>query len=212
MTGRLSERLRADTRGLHIQAERSPFMQALLRGRLQRAAYAELLHELLAIYQALEPALRRHAAHPALAPFDLAPLARASALQEDLDWLAPRRPGAHQQPTSERYVRRLHELDAHLPETLLAHAYVRYMGDLSGGQMLRGIVARGLGDLPAGRGLAFYDFGDAAVTAALKAGFRSALDQAPIADLDGLVAEAKLAFVWHRELFDELAAAFAIPA
>ncbi|MCK7500861.1 MAG: biliverdin-producing heme oxygenase [Comamonadaceae bacterium] len=39
------------------------------------------------------------------------------------------------------YVARLRWLDRHDPGRLLAHAYVRYLGDLSGGQVVQRIVA-----------------------------------------------------------------------
>lgn len=41
---------------------------------------------------------------------------------------------------------------------LLAHAYVRYMGDLSGGQIIRNKIVKAY-DLPdSGAGASFYDF------------------------------------------------------
>ena len=214
VSSRLGERLKAETRTLHSEAERSPFMSALLRGRMNRDAYLALLHNLHAIYAALEPALQRHAAHPAIALFHLASLARTrslrddmAVLQEDQDPFAPDR----LEPACTGYVRRLHALDSASPGLLIAHAYVRYLGDLSGGQLLRSIVARSL-HLPPGVGTAFYDFGDAAATAALTRAFRAAMERAVVDDEDELVAEAKRGFEWHRQLFDELAMRFAIEA
>ncbi|MCE9656969.1 MAG: biliverdin-producing heme oxygenase [Burkholderiales bacterium] len=207
MSSRLAERLRAETRELHTLAERSPFMSTLLRGRMDRSAYVALLRNLQAIYAALEPALRRHAAHPALAALHDPALARSESLRDDLAVVdSGARADDPVQPATLRYVERLRELDAERPELLLAHAYVRYLGDLSGGQLLSGIVARSLG-LPSGRGVAFYDFGDADATAALAGTFRHGLATAVIDDEDAVVAEARLAFEWHRRLFEELAAA-----
>jgi heme oxygenase len=203
----LGQRLREDTRVLHVDAERSPFMAVLLRGRMGRVAYASLLRNLHAIYAAMEPALARHAAHPALAPLDLATLARESALRDDLASLgdpAGAAPGLR--PAASLYAARLRELDAACPELLLAHAYVRYLGDLSGGQLLRDIVGRSPG-LARSVGTAFYEFGDATAVAAHAAAFRAGLDRAVVDDPDAVVAEARQAFVWHRRLFDELAEA-----
>lgn len=186
-------------------------MAVLLRGRMDRAPYAALLRNLLAIYGALEPALERHRAHPALAPLDLAVLARLPSLHEDLVALAePTDATAALRPASLRYVARLRELDADRPELLLAHAYVRYLGDLSGGQLLRGIVARSPG-LAQRAGTAFYEFGDAPAPA-LAADFRKGLGRAVVTDADALVSEARLAFTWHRQLFDELAQGFGLAA
>ena len=182
-------------------------MAALLRGRMDRDAYVALLRNLHAIYAALEPALQRHATHPAIAPFDLAPLLRSQSLLDDMAALddAPRRFAPDRlEPACSGYVERLHALDATQPGLLLAHAYVRYLGDLSGGQLLRPIVASSL-RLPPGVGTAFYDFGNAQATDALTLAFRDGLDRAVVDDDGVLVAEAKWAFEAHRKLFDELA-------
>ncbi|MEO8524686.1 MAG: biliverdin-producing heme oxygenase [Caldimonas sp.] len=208
----LAERLKLETRTLHTEAERSPFMAALLRGRMSRSAYVALLQNLHAIYATLEPALRRHAAHPAIAPFDLASLARSQSLLGDLSVLLSSfdtDASRLLEPASSEYVERLRELDARRPELLLAHAYVRYLGDLSGGQMLGPIVERML-QLPPGVGTAFYDFGDAPTTAARTTAFRSGLQAVAVDDPDELVDEAKRAFEWHKSLFGELARRFDI--
>ena len=187
-------------------------MSVLLRGRMERAAYAGLLCNLHAIYDALEPALVRHAAHPALAPLNLATLARLPSLRDDLVRIAdPSDVAAELRPAAVRYVVRLHELDVADPELLLAHAYVRYLGDLSGGQLLRDIVARSAGLAPHA-GIAFYEFGDAPSASVLAAAFRSSLDRAVVDDPDAVVAEARVAFTWHRALFDELAQGFGLAA
>jgi len=81
---RLSEALRAGTREQHARLERCGFMQALVRGRIERPAYCALLRNLHAIYAALEGALERHARHPWIAPARLAGLARGAALAQDL--------------------------------------------------------------------------------------------------------------------------------
>lgn len=212
MTERLAQRLRDETRTLHVDAERSAFMSALLRGRMDRAGYAALLRNLHAIYEALEPALARHAGHPALAPLHLAALARLASLRDDLVKVAdPSDLTVELRPAAVRYVARLHALDAAQPELLLAHAYVRYLGDLSGGQLLRDIVARSPA-LASRAGTAFYEFGDAPSASLLAASFRASLDRAIVADPDAVVAEARLAFIWHRELFDELAQSFGLAA
>ena len=208
----LAQRLKAETKDLHTAAERSPFMTVLLRGQMGRAPYCAMLRNLHAIYAALEPALARRARHPVIAPVFLPGLVRTDALADDLlalhgaDW-----PGAFELlPTSLRYVAHLHAVEAGHPERLLAHAYVRYLGDLSGGQMLRRIVTASMGLALAhgtGCGTAFYDFGDAAGTQALALAFRAGLDDVIVAEdgADAIVAEARLAFEWHHRLFDELA-------
>lgn len=210
----LAQRLKAETKALHTAAERSRFMGVLLRGQMSRAPYCAMLRNLHSIYAALESALARRARHPVIAPVFLPGLVRTDALVDDLlavhgaDWAI----AFELLPTSLRYVAHLQAIEAAQPERLLAHAYVRYLGDLSGGQMLRRIVAASMG-LPraqgAGCGTAFYDFGDAASTRALTLTFRAGLDDVVVDDegADAIVAEARLAFEWHLRLFDELARA-----
>lgn len=209
MTQDLSESLRIETRALHVQAERSAFMAVLLRGQMQRAPYCAMLRNLHAIYAALEPALQRQANHPQLAPLLLPRLWREPGLRGDLDLLhgSDWQSAIPLQPATRRYVARLEELEREQLFLLAAHSYVRYLGDLSGGQMLSHIVRGSLHLGPDG-GTAFYDFGDAAATADLKRTYRKALAALPVdaAAQGALVAEARLAFELHRQLFDELAA------
>jgi heme oxygenase len=205
----LSERLRAETRDLHTAAERAGIMPALLRGALEREAYALLLRNLHALYAALESALTHHAVHVAVAPVVFPALFRQAALAADLATLHG--PGwADELPlqaAAQRYVARLHQLDQQQPALLVAHAYVRYLGDLSGGQMLRKIVARSF-RLTGNEGSRFYDFGVAATVQSHLHAFRAGLTAlaADAHGIDALVAEARWAFGLHAELFVELAA------
>jgi len=213
MTVPLAERLRTATRELHRSVERAGLMPALLRGQLSRSGYLMLLRNLHALYEALEAGLRRHAAHPQLLPLSLPELARADALAADLDTLHG--PGwARALPLCEAtgdYVDRLRLLADRQPALLAAHAYVRYLGDLNGGQLLARLVGQGL-QLAPGQGVAFYDFGPAERVAALARGFRVGLDAiAPDeAAAQALVDEACGAFARHRELFEQLAQPAAI--
>lgn len=203
----LAERLRIATRDLHRRVERAGLMPALLRGRLPRADYLALLRNLHALYEALEAGLLRHAAHPQLVPLPLRPLARAGALAADLELLHG--PGWAQAlplcAAADAYAARLLQLADQQPALLAAHAYVRYLGDLNGGQVLARLVGQGL-QLPPGQGVAFYDFGPAEQVAAQVAAFRRGLDHiAPDeAAAQALVDEACGAFERHRELFEQL--------
>lgn len=210
----LPERLKAETRALHFAVERGALMRALLGRSFDRAAYVALLRALLPIYDALERGLARHAAHPAIAPLRLPGLERAGALARDLDTLhgagwdiaLPPVPGA------QAYARRLQELDRHRPERLAAHAYVRYLGDLSGGRVLQRRVAAAL-HRPGGEGTAFYDFGGDAAAERLAADFRAALGRlGPAGVDDAIVDEARRAFEMHRGLFDQIARRHLLPA
>eukprot|EP00064_Thunnus_orientalis_P015327 superscaffoldBa00002821_g15378 len=56
------------------------------------------------------------------------------------------------------YVDRIHEVGEKDPMLLVAHSYTRYMGDLSGGQILKKVAQRALKLPSTGEGLNFYQF------------------------------------------------------
>ncbi len=203
----LAARLRRATRALHTEVERSAPMQQLLRSRMQRADYCRLLRSLHVVYTALEEGLARQAAHPVLAALPLSGLARAGALAEDLGLLHG--PGWAQAlppvPEALAYAAHLRRLADDAPGRLAAHAYVRYLGDLNGGQALARIVGRSLGLAP-GQGVAFYDFGGLAVMQPAIAAFHRGLDACALdeATAQAIVDEAVAGFERHRRLFDEL--------
>ncbi|MBL8332951.1 MAG: biliverdin-producing heme oxygenase [Rubrivivax sp.] len=198
--GPLPGRLKAATSDLHRRAERSRLMHALLSGHLSRERYLALMHNLAALYAELEAQLRAWSGSPFVV------LDRQAALDGDLSLLDP-------EPSSrpplaaamEEYVQRLRGLAVRAPHRLAAHAYVRYLGDLYGGQVLRGCVRR-LFDLPDDRALRFYSFGDEATTTALRTDFRQRLGlwHVSAGQADEVVAEAQWAYEAHVRLFDEL--------
>jgi heme oxygenase len=109
------------------------------------------------------------------------------------------------------YVTRLESLDRDRPALLAAHAYVRYLGDLSGGQMLDRVVRGALG-LSGEDGARFFAFGDGARVATAKQSLREALDTLPLGadDADAVVDEAGRAFERHLAMFEELEATLAL--
>jgi heme oxygenase len=198
--------LKTATATMHRRVERSAFMSSLLRGQLDRAAYVLLLHNLHALYAALEDSLAAHAGTPSVGPVVMPELFRCRALAADLQAL-----GAAAAPplarATQKYVQRLGDISAAKPALLVAHAYVRYLGDLNGGQALRRVVARNLG-LAGDAGTSFYDFGDSASRQRLEQAFRAGLESTAThqPDLQVLADEALDAFERHEQLFEELSA------
>jgi len=199
--------LKAATATLHRRVERGAFMSRLLRGQLDRAAYVALLHNLHALYAALEDALAAHAATPSVGPVVMPVLFRRQALAADLQALGGTAAPPPLARATQQYVQHLGEISTRQPGLLVAHAYVRYLGDLNGGQALRRVVTRNLG-LADDAGTRFYDFGDSATRAQLEHDFRAGLERAALhqPQLQALADEALAAFERHEQLFEELAA------
>ena len=210
----LPERLRLGTRELHAQTERTGLMAELLSGRVNPDGYCALLRNLHALYDALETALRQCAAVPAVTAVNLPVLHRAPALASDLDALhgGDWRSALPLQDAAHVYVQRLQRLADGASPALVAHVYVRYLGDLHGGQVLKRLVARGLG-LSDDVGLHFYDHGAVDAVLARRTTLRSALASLPVnaAQAEAIVHEACWAFAQHRLLFEQLHAAHPAP-
>lgn len=214
--GTLAQRLRTRTATAHQRAERSPLMQALIGGRASPALYGRLLQQLLLLYEALEPRVAARHTHPWLAGAWSPALARRQALRADLMafGLGP----AAALPATAAYVDRLDALNhraALADARLLAHVYVRHLGDLSGGQILRRVLSKAFAahtpDDPerAAPGLSFHDFGDAAHREALAQRLRAALAALPGSgpEADAAEDEAVWAFEQHLRLFEQIGTA-----
>ena len=112
-------------------------------------------------YSALEEEIDRNKDHPAFAPLYFpTELHRKKALIRDMEYLY----GEHWEEQAQcseatrKYVERIHEVGQNEPELLVAHAYTRYMGDLSGGQVLKKVAQRALKLPSTGEGTQFYLF------------------------------------------------------
>jgi heme oxygenase len=198
---KLTSRLRHASHDLHAVAEKSGLMPLLLRGQLSHTEYAVYLRNLQAIYAALEQGLTDAERTPEL---DFAPLLRSNAIAEDLAFLGAPADAPLTAATGD-YVRRLQALGAAHSPLLLAHAYLRYLGDLHGGQIMRRCVGRML-QCDGTDGLHFYDFGTPERVAALIDAFRSGLDQLPLDEpqAQAMADEARLGFGLHIDVFTQL--------
>ena len=195
------------TKPLHTEAERSGVMAALIRGHATRDEYLRLLAALHTIYATLEEQLAGHAGHAVLAPMAAPAFARREALDADLvagagtAW----RTSVRVAPEAEAYAAHLRTLSAERPALLLAHAWLRYLGDLNGGQ----ILARVLRAAPALEGMPthFYEFPTLSDPRAAAAEWRGRLDALPLdpETMESLAAEACDGFRRHIALFRAIA-------
>lgn len=202
-----SERLREATAEVHDAAERSAFMGRVVDGAITVNEYARLIRQYHAIYQPLEEAATVMRADPLVAQFAVPGLDRLPSIEADLAELAGS--GWADEiavtPAAETYARRIREVCFDWPGGFVAHHYVRYLGDLSGGQILRRILHRTLG-LELDRGLSFYAFDEIDNGVQLKKRYREALDQAPWDrdEQDRIAAEAVEAFNLNIGMFAAL--------
>jgi len=174
---RFSERIRTATWGQHGDAESSPYMDALMDGRLDRDQYAALVGQLWFVYRELEATAGTWAGDTIVAAFLDERLDRRSRLEADLAVLlgAGWRSSLAALPETEAYVARLEEVGASWGLGLVAHHYTRYLGDLSGGQFI-GRVVREVYGLDRDRGASFYAF-EIPEPGAWKESYRRRLDE-----------------------------------
>ena len=203
----LSHRLRAETKEAHTIAERSGIMRDLLRGTITLPAYVLLLKNLAALYQAMEVELDRNANHAALQGVDWNAVRRYPALQHDIAQLIDSTAATDAlAPATLEYVARVHELGDHAPELLFAHAYLRYLGDMYGGQIIKRIMLEKV--IPGhDDAVSFYEFDRIENLHAFMVPFRESLDSIRLssAQSDGMVREALLGYELHARMFEELA-------
>jgi heme oxygenase len=116
----------------HRDAERTAFAQLLLSGNMTKEQYAVYLMNMLHIYWCLE----YHARSKGLWK-GLDGLERSEKIHEDLVELnGENHPIDKFAQATLDYHKYLDDLGSTNPEKLLAHVYVRHMGDLYGGQMI----------------------------------------------------------------------------
>ena len=131
-------------------------------------------------------------------------LSRKEALEEDVDFWHGSVPSERVSPATRDYVDRIQYLAKSDPLLLLAHAYTRYLGDLSGGKILARVARKAmqLGT----DGLDFYEFQHVPSAKLFKDQYRVALDELHLTptQVSKLVAEANVAFVLNMRLFEEL--------
>ena len=207
MSSHLATKLREGTKKAHTMAENVGFVKCFLKGVVEKTSYRKLVSNLYFVYSAMEEEMERLRDHPVIAKIYFSELNRKDSLQKDLYYYY----GANWQdqitpsPAGQAYVQRIHEIAKTAPELLVAHSYTRYMGDLSGGQILKGITQRGM-NLANGEGTAFYEFDDISDEKAFKDMYRQSMNDLPIDDAaaDQIVEEANAAFGMNMVMFKEL--------
>lgn len=178
-------------------ADRAPgVFDRLFDGSLPLDDYTRWHGQQYFVYEALEAAGERFADDSVAGPFVFPELSRLHTLEADLRFLmGPKwRSGIEPLPATRAYVDRIDDVCAEWPGGYIAHAYTRYLGDLSGGQAFGEAARRHYGF--DGPGASFYDFQDIKSPKAFKEEYRARLDAADLseADRDRVVEEVLVAY------------------
>lgn len=168
------------THEAHRNAETQPFVKILFSGKINPELYAAYLKNQHPCYEILEVCAMPHGLLNGMPD-----MRRAPAILEDyleLHDIAKEEPKILE--ATERYIQYILSIKDQ-PQKLMAHLYVRHMGDLAGGQMIAKRVP--------GSGK-YYQFEN---PDALKAAIREKLD-------DSMADEAKVCFKYAEEMFKEM--------
>jgi heme oxygenase len=195
-------RLHARIGAAHHQAEGMTFSRALLAGQASPRQLAALIRALLPAYERIEERGPAVTAALGATGFPWHDLRRAAILRDDVERLR----SVAATPSSAAAIAWLEQLDdlaAKAPHRFLAHLYVRYGGDLSGGQQLAVKAA----EILAAHGLPpvrFWHF--ERPTAELKNALHEAFERLDLSDVEEaeLLEEAVQAFRTTQQLLAEL--------
>jgi len=123
--------LKEYTNEKHREAEGTPFVQYMLHGAITADHYAEYLKQMRIVYSNIE-----YFAEMSLLLHDLPDIKRADRMRQDIEELGHALTD-HPLPSIDRWRQRIMELYySGRKEQILAHVYVRHMGDLYGGKVI----------------------------------------------------------------------------
>lgn len=184
------------------------FMADLLGGQGSRDDYTALLGQHFFVYQALERAAEERASDPVAALFMSPALTRLPAIRADLRFLLGDDWEARVEPfdTTRRYVERIRTVAAGSTGGFVAHHYTRYLGDLSGCQVVRTVVQRQFGFET--NGVGFWLFSGIAKPKEFKSVYRAQLDAVGWTDAEReeVLHEVGVAYRLTEDMFGDLAA------
>ena len=202
----LALKLKEGTKESHSAAENTKFVASFLMGVVDYEEYRKLLTNFYYVYDTMEQRIRE-SEDPMVQAIKSEDLERKEAIERDLeyyygpDWKEKQTPSE----ACNTYCYRINEIAEKDPYLLIAHHYTRYIGDLSGGKILKEIAARVLKP-PVGKGLDFYEFPSIPDAKLFKQNYRACLDNlgTDSSQENALIAEANYAFRLNMYMFDEI--------
>ena len=207
-----SVQIKEGTKKSHSAAENTSFVASFLRGVVSKESYKALVKDLYYVYRTLEEEFEKHKDHPVVGKLYLPELNRVNNLEKDLrfyygpDWRSIIMPSV----ACAEYVSRIKCCSYTNPNLLVGHHYTRYLGDLSGGQILYNIAKRSLPftkyELDAGEGLHFYEFDSIPDAKEYKEKYRAVLNSLDLNQnqVDEIIEEANYAFKLNMDMFNAL--------
>jgi heme oxygenase (biliverdin-producing, ferredoxin) len=207
MSVNLATMLREGTKKSHTMAENVGFVKCFLKGVVEKKSYRRLVTDLYFVYSAMEEEMEKLKNHPLVSQIYFPQLNRKQSLEQDLHYYygANWKEEIDLSESAKTYVARIHEIAQTQPELLVAHSYTRYLGDLSGGQILKKIAQKAM-NLAEGEGTSFYEFAQISDEKAFKDKYRQAMNDLPVSmeTAAQIVEEANAAFGMNMKLFQEL--------
>ena len=205
----LAGQLREGTKKSHTMAENTGFVACFLKGVVEKTSYRKLISDLYFVYKAMEEEIDRlvQEDHPVIKHIGFKELFRRQTLEKDLEfyygnnWLDQIKIS----DSAQSYVNRIRLVANESPELLVGHHYTRYIGDLSGGQILKKIAKKAL-NLRGDDGLNFYEFKLIEDEKLFKKSYSETLNKLPIDQkiADNIIEEANEAFAYNMKMFREL--------
>ena len=205
----LAGQLREGTKKSHTMAENTGFVACFLKGVVEKKSYRKLISDLYFVYKAMEEEIERlvQEDHPIIKHIGFEELFRTQTLEKDLnyyygnDWMDQ----ITISNSARLYVNRIRSVAVECPELLVGHHYTRYIGDLSGGQILKKIAQKAL-NLKDDNGLNFYEFQLIKDEKLFKKTYSETLNNLPIDQniADKIIDEANKAFAYNMNMFKEL--------
>nr|YP_009944610.1 Heme oxygenase [Osmundea sinicola]QFR99904.1 Heme oxygenase [Osmundea sinicola] len=207
MSLNLAQKLREGTTKSHSMAENVSFVKSFLGGVVDKRSYRKLVANLFFIYSAIEEELERNKDHKVVKYIYFPQLYRKNSLVEDLKYYYGHNWSEciESSAATKIYIERIHQIGYNNPELLIAHSYTRYIGDLSGGQILKNIAKNAM-QLPNNSGTAFYDFNMIEDEKIFKDQYRNSLNNIPLnsLEIEQIISEANIAFNLNMKIFQEL--------
>ena len=200
---KFSKLIKEGTKKSHTMAENTGFVTNFLAGVVDKDSYKQLIADFFFIYTALEEQVDEFKDDPLISSIAFDELKRVPSLEKDCEfyWGENWRETISPTDACKNYVERVKKINA---KFLVGHHYTRYLGDLSGGQILKNIANKSMG--LDGKGLDFYEFEGIDNPGSFKTRYRLALDNLPINKPDGelIINEANYALKLNMDVFNDI--------